>query len=632
MKNKKKIFFSVLALCILIFGVKAFFAAKSYTIDNQYFDYKMYRISASLILNRLNRALCTGGGFAVLVFVVLLVCFFLGKRLCKPVLQKAFNVQIKDTPKSIRIVVATIGSLCFLLYDGWLLNWLLTNHYWFRDLPYLLVLKISANSIITPLAIVLWFILVQGRWERLWLSIKRINPFVMHITWLLALLCVIALVLLDACFAVYQAQNKPSGPNIILIQLETVRSDHLSCYGYERNTAPHIGQLAQDGLLFRNAISPSSWTFPAVASLFSSLYPPSLRLGNEAQVFDNKIFFLAEILKDSGYLTHGIAYSSYVNPKYNLTQGFDKFIHHDVVSGTISSPDITDRALSFIRKNKDNKFFLYLFYHDPHLNYHMHEDFSYYPDYAGSLKSDEPVAPYLEDPSMLEQLSDDDMAFILACYDSEISFTDYHIGKILEELKKFDLYDNSLIIVTADHGEEFNEKGRMGHGYSLYQSLIHVPLIIKTEKNTQGIVHEFVNTIAISPSILNHLGIDQKFDFDGGIIDLHHISVAETMPVYSDVVPEIDSMRSVILGGKKLIADYADTTSYEFYDLTKDPKEENNIYSGDKAIVKKLKEMLLDFSELTKAKKEKLGFEWQSADYREDKGEKEKLRALGYVQ
>lgn len=253
MKNKMRIFSNFLSFFVLTAFIKALFAVKSHAIANQYFDYKMYRIVAYCYQKALNKATLRAAGAAIIVYLILLVSIFLIKKLCEPVFIKTFTLKIKDSQKSIRIICASFVSLTFLIYDGWLTNWLLTNHYWFRDKPYNFVLKLLINSTIVPLSLVLWFILIHGRWERLWRLIIWLRPFIVKAVRVSALSSMIVLLPLNFLFEIYQAKHQPSGPNVILIQIETLRPDHLSCYGYERDTKPKNTELKNANEAHRNS-------------------------------------------------------------------------------------------------------------------------------------------------------------------------------------------------------------------------------------------------------------------------------------------------------------------------------------------------------------------------------------------
>ncbi|MFC1709270.1 sulfatase [Candidatus Omnitrophota bacterium] len=627
MKNKLGALLDIVSVFVVVSFIKAIFSAMSLSISNQYFDYKMYRMIVYCFQNAISQFMLKGISMVVLVYVVLLVSIFLIKKLCVPVFQSTLSLKIKDSKRVIRIIAASFFVLLFLIYDGWVINALVLPKDNF-------ILRLLFNSLILPIAILFWLIFIQGRWENVLSFYLKIKPFVIKTIKLVALSFIVALLIFNLFYEIYQRNNAPIGPNIIFIQLETLRPDRLNCYGYSEDTSPNITQLAQDGILFKNAISPSSWTFPAVTSMLTGFSPSSLGIGHKAMKIDGKVFLMAEMLMQEGYRTHGITYSSYISPEYGFLQGFDDFEHHHVEGNTISSPDITRGAISFLKKNKNRKFFLYLFYHDPHLNYIMHEEFNYYSDYSGKLISGEPIGERFTGDEPNENtsiLSSDDMNFLLSCYDSEISFTDKHIGMVLDELKRLGLYEDALIIITADHGEEFNEKGRLGHSYSVYQTLIHVPLIIKAPNGKSAQIDTYVSTMDLMPSLLYFLGIELMHEVDGEIIDFNDLELTRVSEVFSEVVTPSDgkAMYCVIDEEKKLILD-TESASYELYNLKTDPFEERNIYESNIAIAKPLKKKLDKWLYDRRKRKKELGVEWSRLDYSFEA--RKRLKALGYLQ
>lgn len=266
--------------------------------------------------------------------------------------------------------------------------------------------------------------------------------------------------------------------------MDTLGAGHLSSYGYFRKTTPFIDELSRDSVFFKNAISSAPWTTPSLACLFASQYPAALGFeGEEPIELDESFVTLAEVFKHNRYITKGIVSHDFISSKLKFDQGFDSYNQTNARGyGYVSSPSVTNLAVSFLNGHKKEKFFLFLHYFDPHFDYILHKEFDYYPEYRGSLQSGEHKDSLL---AKAPTMSADDIKFLNAVYDSEISFTDKYIGRFLKELKRLGLYDSALIIFTADHGEGFVERKDywIGHTKKLYQELIHVPLIIKLPGN-----------------------------------------------------------------------------------------------------------------------------------------------------
>ena len=245
--------------------------------------------------------------------------------------------------------------------------------------------------------------------------------------------------------------------NVLLISIDTCRADHLSCYGYKSKTTPNIDALAAEGILFENVITTNPQTLPAHSSMLTGTISPYHGVhDNNGYHLEQSNVSLAEILKDAGFTTGGIISATVLNSQLGIAQGFDTYHERfeKYLQGNIAvqrrGGETTAVALDWLEKNKDKKFFLFLHYFDPHLAYQPPEPFA--SQFAQNL------------------------------YAGEIAYTDYCIGQVLGKLKKLDLYDSTLIIITSDHGEMLGEHAEQTHGYFIYQSAIRVPLF----SNYQG--------------------------------------------------------------------------------------------------------------------------------------------------
>ena len=253
--------------------------------------------------------------------------------------------------------------------------------------------------------------------------------------------------------------------NIVLITIDTLRADHLSCYGYERETSPHMDKIAEEGILFKNVIAPSSWTAPSMVSLFTSTYPVNhgvvyglqwKRKNKYSQdAFSEKLTTLPEILKTHGYTTFG------VSSNHNLTAdlGFARGFHYFEYAGNANPADCVNKIVSsWEDKIKGvKKFFLWVHYMDPHHPYH--DRFPWIAQYSSpsltrtlnftdksSRELNRLIPTFKENPQHLSNL--------IALYDSEINYVDSHVGELIQ---KFELEKNTLLIIASDHGEEFLE-------------------------------------------------------------------------------------------------------------------------------------------------------------------------------
>jgi len=302
---------------------------------------------------------------------------------------------------------------------------------------------------------------------------------------------------------------KRSGINIILIVIDALRADHLGCYGYPLKTSPNLDALAREGVRFDECYTPVSWTKPSVASLMTSLYPGEHGAVRGGDILPGEVVTLAELFREEGWNTAGFVTNPHLKSDFNYNQGFDLFddsltrdkifeiairelpFYFVIRSLSGKTFDLTDRdradllnrkVFSWLELNQEGNFFAYLHYMDPHAPY----------DPPGEYRQIFPALP------------DDDTSRALSLYDGEIRFADNAVGELIEHLKVLGIYDRTAIIVTSDHGEAFGEHGDFGHGHTIYQDQLHVPLIISYPSSPSGIVVSSpVSTLDILPTLLD---------------------------------------------------------------------------------------------------------------------------------
>src|SRR5262245_8136636 len=267
----------------------------------------------------------------------------------------------------------------------------------------------------------------------------------------------------------------PKPKRAVLIVVDTLRADHLGCYGYPLSTTPAVDRLAGEGVRFEHALTTAPWTLPAVGALLTAQHPTALGIGDQGTALPLEVDTLAELLKGAGFATGAVISHSFCSARWNLNQGFDSFDESNVAGHDgVSSPGVTEKALAFVDAHADEPFFLWVHLFDPHFAYIQHEGF----EFAGPEGYQGPIESGLSYQKLRKvELTAADGEQVRAFYDSEVAFTDRHVGMLLDGLRERGLYDDALIVFTADHGEEFLERGRIGHGWSLYQELLHVPLI-----------------------------------------------------------------------------------------------------------------------------------------------------------
>ncbi|MFH1278059.1 MAG: sulfatase [Candidatus Eisenbacteria bacterium] len=406
-----------------------------------------------------------------------------------------------------------------------------------------------------------------------------------------------ALVLLAGC----GGDGPDPRPNVLLVLIDSLREDHLGFAGYGRNTSPVLDRLAGEGIVFERTYAPSSWTKPSVATLLTGLYPEShgvLREIGPGAVLAGDLVTVAEALRGAGYATYGFVANPLVNPEFGFDQGFDEF---RVFDGWIdqSSGPLTDEVKGWTaRAEKGRPFFTFVHYLDPHGAYQPpinYEEFFRgipFPEkraVLGGLEmvlSGEPRRETGERPVPLPvpvPLSESDRDFLVALYDSEIRFLDGKIGELLETMERRGLLENTLVIVTADHGEEFLDHGLLRHGFQLYEETVRIPLVI----GGPGLPGEFrgarrgegAGLVDVAPTILAACGLGAPPG--GGRNLLRAPEEGERLLAGSTFYRGLER-RYAAQGDRKLILDDARGTA-ELYDLAADPGEGRNHAGEDEA-------------------------------------------------
>ena len=279
------------------------------------------------------------------------------------------------------------------------------------------------------------------------------------------------------------------GPDILLVVIDTLRADHLSLYGYERPTSPRLDELAKDGLWFHRAYAQSGWTLASFASLLTGLYPHQHKVSRDGCLTEQfgrmspATVTLAEALKSSGYATAAWANNTFLAPDFGLNDGFDVYDYKGATNTEHRSASETVAAgLAWLDTlEQDKRSFLMLHFMEPHLNYVPPDDI--HGTFATAPRPEALAYPRNPDPfSLLQQggrtLDEAGLAYLKALYDEEILATDRALGALFDGLKARGRLDNTLLVITADHGEEFWEHGRFEHGHDLWSELTRVPLVV----------------------------------------------------------------------------------------------------------------------------------------------------------
>lgn len=463
-----------------------------------------------------------------------------------------------------------------------------------------------------------------------------------------------------------QSADRGEKPNVILITMDTTRCDHLSCYGYKEKTTPNLDQLTKDSVVFENVHSTSSWTIPAHASIFTGLYPSKhgahTKKGRTGHLSEENVT-LAEILTQQGYKAAGFIGGYFCSSYFGLSQGFDYYDENlinlviefnnflvlkiycalfpiiDVfekhgLAGKRVATQINRVAFKWLNKNYQYPFFLFLNYFDPHHPYHPLDDSHIripnelaikkgnYVNWEGRL-----INKVLRKK---HTLTAKERKCLLNRYDNEIRQMDRGLGEFLKFLKEIEVYDNSLIVVTSDHGESFGEHGLMLHTPAVYEELVRVPLIVKYPKDHHktGHVSTPISLVDIMPEVLIVVGIPIPTGVQGvSFSQKQHNLIVER---YKD---ENWAWTAYPFGERSLRVIYEKDYKYiwtsngkhELYNLRDDPQELNNLFDRVPEIAFEM-EKKLD--------------QWVQTSYRDhskdrsfkiSKEVEETLKAMGYL-
>jgi arylsulfatase A-like enzyme len=380
--------------------------------------------------------------------------------------------------------------------------------------------------------------------------------------------------------------------NVVLIGIDTLRPDHMSCYGYERETTPNVDDFALNGILFENVIAPSPWTLPSFASVFTSLYPSQHGAKGSRSPMGTGFPTLAELLRAEGYATGAIINAPYLKAKYEVDRGFD--FYDMTPPGGRFADGTTSAVLEWIDRNSEGPFFIFAHYFDPHLPYAPPAPYDtiFNPDYHGRFErsySTKRLPSYRMHKFVeMKKIPPEDWAQMEALYDGEIAFTDEAIGTLLEGLRERDLTENTLVVFLSDHGEEFFEHEGFEHGHSLFDELIRVPLIFSLPgRLAKGLrIGKQVRLIDVAPTIVELLGLESEPEFEGvSLVQLLEGDRSVTPATNSVLPPELAYSESILYGTeKKSLSAYPwkliyDTMTGEAtrFNLAEDPKEMHDI-------------------------------------------------------
>ena len=351
---------------------------------------------------------------------------------------------------------------------------------------------------------------------------------------------------------------RPAGaePSLLLITIDCLRADHVGAYGYPRPTTPAIDRFAAEAVRFAHAYSSGPSTMPALPQLFtSSVFPVAQQES------------LVSAIAAAGITSAAIVNNPWL--KLWLTEGRDPTrpdTFDIVAAGDLSAEAITDRALAWLDRHSRERTALYLHYLDAHVPYHPPASYvALFPPLAGTP--------------------------LPALYDPGVRYIDDHIGRLLDRMRREGRLDRTIVVVTADHGEEFHEHGAYGHGQALYDELLHVPLIVRRPGAAHAgmVVERQVRSIDVAPSLARWMGLTPPATFTGRPLD---DAIARPADPGDDVVAAIPGPRVVgqyaLRTPRHKLIERVETGAFELHDLTRDPLEREQALAAEPDVAAEL--------------------------------------------
>lgn len=377
-----------------------------------------------------------------------------------------------------------------------------------------------------------------------------------------------------ACLLLAACNLTGSRPNVVIYVVDTLRADHLSLYGYERETSPRLERFASDALVYDKAYATSSWTRPSTASLLTGRYPLAHGAIKRADAISADVPMLGERLQDAGYTTAAFSTNVNVLPVWGFGRGFDHFYDVDSETWRARSEQVNEAVFAHLDAHGEEPFFLYVHTRDPHVPYRPPPPFdAFWP--AGE---------------------DDD---VVNRYDGEIRANDHFFGELLDELRRRGLYNDTLVIFTSDHGEEMYDRGKIGHGYSLFEEVVGIPFAIKYPGNVDGGLRLAgpASLIDVMPTVLGVVGLDVPNEVDG--VDLRRKPPSAKRPLFFDLNLLLQGERYVLDGVRKgqhkLLDQVEPDRRRMLFDLEGDPRESTSLVEEDAEVHEHLAGLLGEF-------------------------------------
>jgi arylsulfatase A-like enzyme len=452
-------------------------------------------------------------------------------------------------------------------------------------------------------------------------------------SWILA-----SVALLACALAGLSCAGKQKPTNLLVITVDTLRSDRLGCYGYGLPTSPNIDRLAAEGVLFETVCCQAPLTLPSHCSIFTSRYTISHGAVGHAYPLSKDVTTLAEILKASGRSTAAFVSNHVLAAEYGLSRGFDTYweIHRlensDRVALKRQNQDpTTEAAIAWLREHESKPFFVWIHWFHPHKPYDPPAEYA--ARFAGRAGGHTWSTEELNDVWLgTREMPPEEVTRLNRLYDGEVAFSDAQVGIVLEELRRLGVDDRTLVVFTGDHGEVLYEHDRyFGHDLMLYDACMHVPLIIRYRGWSPARIQGQVQSIDIMPTVLALLGVPAEVPLQGKDLGplvrgqgdaTTEIAICQSYPPKDKSLP-IFGLRTE--SSKLILHETEDGFRQELYDLREDPGETRDLSQVDSLRADALEAYYLRWAEAVGTGE---GIQEPELDQETLKN----LRSLGYVQ
>ncbi len=386
-------------------------------------------------------------------------------------------------------------------------------------------------------------------------------------------LCALALFALGACSHEQSAGPASTAdlPDIVLVSIDSLRPDHLGCYGYQHATSPNLDAVAAEGVRCEVALSTTSWTLPAHAALFTGLYDSTHGLVTNGLKLSSRQHTLASSLRERGYRTAGFFGGPYLHPAFGLDQGFETWescmspqtealiaagkLGGDAAHSDVSGPRTVEAIQRFLQTRETRPLFLFVHLFDVHYDYDPPREYwkMFDPGYTGTTD----FSHLDHNPAISKDMSPEDRAHLVALYDGEIRFTDANLARILELVAKRRTDREQLVVIVSDHGEEFFEHGGKGHQSSLYEELVRVPMIWRWPGHLKRdtLVRDPVRLVDVMPTLLAAAGVEHPPPMQGrNLLPLFRGEPIPPQPAVLELLVDQNDVRGVRYPESKIVS------------------------------------------------------------------------------